>query len=107
MIFRRIALACIAALLTTFALENAPAKAGGYCGYGCGAQVMVVQPQPVFQPCGCAALPLMGRAMAAAFTAAGIVLGSMVIAGMSIDRHIELVTRAASIGVAIGALSVR
>jgi hypothetical protein len=45
--------------------------------------------------------------MAAAFTAAGIVLGSMVIAGMSIDRHIELVTRAASIGVAIGALSVR
>jgi hypothetical protein len=55
MVFRRVALACIAALLMTFAFEYAPAEAGGYCGYGCGAQVMVVQPQPVFQPCGCAA----------------------------------------------------
>jgi hypothetical protein len=54
-VFRRLALAWIAALLMTFVFWNAPAKAGGYCGYGCGAQMVVVQPQPVFQPCGCAA----------------------------------------------------
>ena len=55
MVLRRVALACMAALLMTFAVSNAPAKAGGWCSYNCAPPMVVVQPQPVFQPCVCAA----------------------------------------------------
>jgi hypothetical protein len=55
-----------------------------------------------------AMVPLMSRATAVVITA-GIVLVSteLVIAGISIDRRIELVTGAVSMEVAIGVLSVR